>query len=196
MVTITCDSCHRQLSLDETKVPPKETSFPCPMCKAPVAIDGRKFSQPTPSASVITAPQLSQPALIVGLDDAAVRQAAMALGFQPHFIDSFEAAREFLLHEFPPVVFLRPSQISAPPMEQLLELTQLNPVDRRRVFMILVADNIRTFDGNAAFLYGVNLVVATRDLPSIQQIYRDAEIHHRRLYQSLFSLQERGEHRF
>jgi hypothetical protein len=48
--------------------------------------------------------------------------------------------------------------------------------------MVLVADNLRTLDGNAAFLYGVNLVVATKDLPQFPQIYRDAHAYHERLY--------------
>ena len=48
------------------------------------------------------------------------------------------------------------------------------------------AANIETpLDGNAAFLYGVNLVVATKDLPAFSQIYRDAHTYHERLYASM-----------
>jgi len=61
----------------------------------------------------------------------------------------------------------------------------LMPADRRKSFFILVADNLRTLDGNAAFLYGVNLVVAPKDLQSFTQIYKDAYGYHERLYSSM-----------
>ena len=61
----------------------------------------------------------------------------------------------------------------------------LNPVDRRKSFFILVSDNLRTLDGNAAFLYGVNLIVANKDLGNFQQIYRDALGYHDRLYSAM-----------
>jgi hypothetical protein len=45
-----------------------------------------------------------------------------------------------------------------------------------------VAENLRTLDGNAAFLYGVNLVVAKKDLAQFPEIYREAQAAHERLY--------------
>jgi hypothetical protein len=48
-----------------------------------------------------------------------------------------------------------------------------------------VADGLRTLDGNAAFLYGVNLVVASKDLPQFPDIYREAHHAHERLYMSM-----------
>jgi len=61
-------------------------------------------------------------------------------------------------------------------------IISLTPQDRRKSFFILFSDNLRTLDGNAAFLYGVNLVVALKDLGSFQQIYREAFAYHERLY--------------
>ena len=62
------------------------------------------------------------------------------------------------------------------------------PVDRRKSFFILIADNLRTLDGNAAFLYGVNLIVAVKDLPQFPQIYKDAHTYHERLYAAVSSV--------
>ena len=67
-------------------------------------------------------------------------------------------------------------------------IVSLAPVDRRKWFIILFSENLRTFDGNAAFLYGVNLIVSNKDLGSFQQIYRDAFGYHERLYNSLHSV--------
>ena len=46
----------------------------------------------------------------------------------------------------------------------------------------LSESDAKTLDGNAAFLYGVNLIVSQKDLGSFQQIYRDASTYHDRLY--------------
>src|SRR2546427_142553 len=98
MIKIVCTSCQKPLSLDETKLPMKEVTFPCPACKAKLS------------------------------------------------------------------------------------------VDRRKSFFILVSENLRTLDGNAAFLYGVNLIVAQKDLGAFQQIYRDALGYHERLYSAMNSV--------
>jgi hypothetical protein len=80
---------------------------------------------------------------------------------------------------------LNPGQLTAPPLESMQPIIALTSVDRRKSFFILVADNLRTLDGNAAFLYGVNLIVAAKDLGSFAQIYRDAFTYHERLYSAL-----------
>jgi hypothetical protein len=86
------------------------------------------------------------------------------------------------MQEFPQVVVISPVQITPPPLEAMQPIISLTPMDRRKSFFILVSDNLRTLDGNAAFLYGVNLVVAPKDLAQFPQIYREAHAYHERLY--------------
>ncbi len=195
MIKIVCTSCQKPLSLDETKLPMKEVSFPCPVCKVKLTVDRRNLEM----ASAATAPaatEVSPPpetheeddaafgakALIVGNDHPALRQAAKLIGFVPMHFAEARPAREYFMQEFPPVVILHPPQMTQPPLETMAPIVSLAPVDRRKAFFILVADNLRTLDGNAAFLYGVNLVVATKDLGAFQQIYREAFGYHERLY--------------
>lgn len=128
--------------------------------------------------------------MVVGTDDPAVAEACRVIGFEPRHFDDAGAARDYFLQEFPELVFLRPAEMSAPPLAGMLPVTSMNPADRRKAFIILVSDNLRTFDGNAAFLYGVNLVVATKDLSSIKQIYREADQYHRRLYQGMVAAEK------
>src|SRR5262249_28119902 len=104
------------------------------------------------------------------------------IGFVPMHFAEAKQAREYFMQEFPPVVVLHPAQITPPPLEAMAPIVSLTPVDRRKAFFILVAENLRTLDGNAAFLYGVNLIVSTKDLGAFQQIYRDAFGYHERLY--------------
>lgn len=201
MIKIVCTSCQKPLSLDETKLPMKEVSFPCPVCKTKLTVDRRNLEMGAAAAP----PQHVAPeahdvahddarddgesfgakALIVGNDHPALRQAAKLIGCIPLHMPTAQQAREFFVQEYPPVVMLNPAQVTAPPLESMQAIVSLTPADRRKAFFILFAENLRTLDGNAAFLYGVNLVVAFKDLSAFQQIYREAMTYHERLYASL-----------
>lgn len=198
MIKIVCTSCQKPLSLDETKLPmDREVIFPCPVCKTKLTVDRRNLAMGT----AVAAPQPVAPethedghdegdgfgakALIVGNDHPALRQAAKLIGCIPLHMPTAQQAREFFVQEYPAVVMLNPAQITAPPLEAMQPIVALTPADRRKAFFILFADNLRTLDGNAAFLYGVNLVIAFKDLGAFQQIYREALAYHERLYAPL-----------
>ena len=201
MIRITCTSCQKPLSLDETKLPMREVSFPCPVCKAKLTVDRRVMEgaadqtapAPPPPAPAASAShddddhvnEFGEKAVIVGADDAVLRQAAKLVGFLPVYFSEPQRAREFYMQEFPRMVFIHPPQMSAPPLEAMAPIISLVPSDRRKSFFVLVAENLRTLDGNAAFLYGVNLVVAKKDLPQFPDIYREAHAAHERLYASM-----------
>lgn len=199
MIRITCTNCQKPLSLDETKLPMREVTFPCPVCKAKLTVDRREFENaPAAEATPMVQPvaraeadeddhenELGAKALIVGTDNPALRQAAKLVGYLPVFQPDAAKAREFFNQEVPHLVFLNPPQIGAPPLDSMAPIISVVPTDRRKAFFVLVADNLRTLDGNAAFLYGVNLVVASKDLAQFPQIYRDAHAAHERLYASM-----------
>jgi hypothetical protein len=195
MIKIVCTSCQKPLSLDETKLPMKEVTFPCPVCKAKLTVDRRNLpgaDAPPQTEQAMTAemPDNSHPddegfgakAAIVGADSPAIRQALKLIGFMPLYFGTAQAARDFFNQEAPQVIIIHPAQMTPPPLQEYAPIISLLPADRRKTFMILVADSLRTLDGNAAFLYGVNLVVAIKDLPQFPQIYRDAHGYHERLY--------------
>lgn len=192
MIRITCTSCQKPLSLDETKLPMREVTFPCPVCKEKLTVDRRTLE--TPAAAAPAAAQqpdddneneLGEKAVIVGADDAALRNAAKLVGLLPVYIAEPARAREYYMQEFPQMVLIHPPQMSAPPLEAMGPIIGLVPADRRKSFFVLVADGLRTMDGNAAFLYGVNLVVAKKDLGQFPDIVREARAAHERLYASM-----------
>ncbi|HSP35947.1 MAG TPA: hypothetical protein VLU46_16660 [Thermoanaerobaculia bacterium] len=197
MIKITCTSCQKPLSLDETKLPMKEVSFPCPVCKTKLSVDRRNLAGAAPAA---TSPaveaaaddvvenhddEFGAKAYVVGADSPAIRQAAKLVGFMPVVFPTAEQARDRYLQESPQLVFLNPPQITQPPLDTMQPIVGLMPAERRKTFVVLVADNLRTLDGNAAFLYGVNLVVASKDLGTFPQIYKDAHAYHERLYANM-----------
>jgi hypothetical protein len=193
MIRITCTNCQKPLSLDESKLPPREVSFPCPACKAKITVDGSAYAAaaPAPKPAEVDGDdnehenEFGEKAIIVGADDAALRQAAKLVGFLPVFFADPKKAREFYMQEFPQMVFIHPGQMTPPPLDAMGPIISLVPADRRKSFFVLVADNLRTLDGNAAFLYGVNLVLSRKDLPQFPDIYREAHAAHQRLYASM-----------
>ena len=203
MIKITCTSCQKPLSLDETKLPMKEVSFPCPVCKTKLVVDRRKLGGEA-AAPPAAAPQpevvasggdtgeepdeedeFGSKAYIVGNDSATLRQAAKLIGYLPLYFSSAEQARDRYLQEVPSVVIMNPQQMTPPPLESMSPLTNLSTGERRKSFFILVSDQLRTLDGNAAFLYGVNLTVAGKDLNNFSRIFKEAYQFHERLYVSM-----------
>jgi hypothetical protein len=187
---IICTSCQKVLSLDETKLPMKPVLVPCPVCATKLPVDRRNLEMAA-AASETSAPvheeddSFGAKAMIVGNDSPALRQAAKLIGFMPIHIAAPAQARDYFMQEYPPVVMLNPAQITPPPLSDFAPIISLTPIDRRKAFFILFSDNLRTLDGNAAFLYGVNLVVSPKDLGAFQQIYKEAFGYHERLYAPL-----------
>lgn len=194
MVKITCSSCGKQLQIDETKLPMKEVKFPCPHCKAHQFFDRTKSAD---EAAAVPVPVPAVPvdddddddyygkpkAILLGREIPAIRDAVKALGLVPLAFTSPEEARDAYYRDHPKLVVLTPQTMTPPPLAEMAPLTSVSPTDRRRGFFVLVADNLRTLDGNAAFLYGVNLVVATKDVGSFRKVYRDALDFHDKLYE-------------
>jgi len=189
---ITCTSCQKVLSIDETKLPMKPVLVPCPVCETKLPVDRRNLEMAAAAAAPVANAEaqlthedddsFGAKALIVGSDSPALRQAAKLIGFMPVVIAAPAQARDYFMQEYPPVVMLNPAQVTPPPLADFAPIISLTPTDRRKAFFILFSESLRTLDGNAAFLYGVNLVVAPKDLGALQQIYREAFGYHERLY--------------
>jgi hypothetical protein len=200
---IVCTNCQKPLSIDESKLPAdREVSFPCPACKTQLTVDRRQLE--AGGGATAARPQAAAPAeahkhdeehdgfgakaLLVGTDHPGIRHAAKLIGHVPVYMATAGEAREYFNQEFPPIVMLNPAQITPPPLEAMAPIVSVAPIDRRKSFYILFSDNLRTLDGNAAFLYGVNLVVAHKDLGAFPQIFREAWGYHERLYAAMSSV--------
>jgi len=196
MIKIVCTNCQKVLSLDETKLPPnKDFVVPCPVCQTKLPVRRPQTGEaaapahdPSHEGHHDDEDGFGSKALIVGNDAPAIRQAAKLMGTMPVHMAAPQQAREYYMQEFPQVVFLNPAQLTPPPLQDFWPIVSLTPADRRKSFFILVADGLRTLDGNAAFLYGVNLVVAAKDLPQFPQIFKDAHTYHERLYAAMSSV--------
>jgi len=61
-------------------------------------------------------------------------------------------------------------------------ILELNISDRRKVFVVLAANNLRTFDSKAAFLYEVNMVQNLETIDTIAQSLSLGWQYHHDLY--------------
>lgn len=62
------------------------------------------------------------------------------------------------------------------------EIKLLRPAERRRLFLVLIADNVRTMDLHAAFLHNANLVVNPADLDKLPEALGVSLRHYNELY--------------
>ena len=92
------------------------------------------------------------------------------------------AARERALQEPPPLLVYVADAVTKPPYAPLEPLVTLPPRERRRTFAVLVAGNVKTLDGNLAFLYQVNLLLNRQHLAQAPGILYSALRSHQRLY--------------
>lgn len=99
-----------------------------------------------------------------------------------------EEARQWIRdHGVPRLVVWAADTVGDPPLDDMRPLLSLMPSDRRHAFVVLVASNLKSQDGLAAFLYQVNLVIASRDVAGAAGIIYAALDEHRRLYRPLLA---------
>ncbi|HET9765703.1 MAG TPA: hypothetical protein VFS60_02575 [Thermoanaerobaculia bacterium] len=91
-------------------------------------------------------------------------------------------ARERALQEPPPLLVYVADAVTKPPYAPLEPLVALPSRERRRTFAVLVAGNVKTLDGNLAFLYQVNLLLNRQHVAQAPGILYSALRSHQRLY--------------
>ncbi|MCP4901179.1 MAG: hypothetical protein GY906_29770 [bacterium] len=210
-VKISCPHCSRTVSIDASKLPKQRASFGCPGCKGKIVVDPAEFAgDDTPAESKSATPVATThsdnggvgpldlelppgatlpPGVIIGADTAtvaAIRKVVEPYGCELEQLPDAQSARARSQEEVPPLVFYVAGKVTLPPLESLAPITSMAPAERRRTFVVLVGDNVTSLDGRSAFLYLVNVTVATKDVEKIPTIVYSAYDYHNRLYRPLF----------
>ena len=97
------------------------------------------------------------------------------------------AARELALTDPPPLLVYVADAVTKPPYAPLEPLVTIPPRERRRSFVVLVASNVKTLDGNLAFLYQVDLLLNRQHLSQAPGIFHSALRAHHRMYKPFFA---------
>lgn len=72
-------------------------------------------------------------------------------------------------------------------------VTRLNPEARRRIFLILVGEDLKTGDGTQAFVLQADLVVNPKDAGSVEGGLLNAMAERNRVYQAFLEARKRAE---
>ena len=115
------------------------------------------------------APELTELLQLIGMEE--VR----------HLTDLGAACDEALESEVG-ILLVRVDKAAAPPFEALAPIYKLPAEIRRKVFVALLAENVRSLDGQAAFYLRVNCVLSSQEMESFPLKLRRALLHHLRLY--------------
>lgn len=154
---------------------------------ADLLLAGLKQSQP----QVPDAKKWQRRRVLLGLDDVQVRETVRA-ALEPSRYEIFSAdyapeAIEILHESRAEVIVLSPSfdadhQGAA---AMMLYVNSLTPQVRRRTYVILVSQQLRTLDTYLAFANGVNLTVHPEDVSSFQSIFERSVRDFNELYRPL-----------
>jgi len=198
-VSFTCPHCRGKVSVDKTKIvcalPPRATTTmmaPAPSAPEPApaqshADDDLGEADPLPPGAAIP------PGIILGDDPMAIAEIRRRLEGYGCVLDVYpnaEEARAHILMDPPPLVIYVGAAAGAPPYAPLQPITSVPPTERRQVFLLLVAEGLKTLDGNAAFMYQVNLCLNKQEISTVAPtLYSSLDYHHR-LYRNYFEAVE------
>jgi hypothetical protein len=187
-VRIACPGCSKPIVLEKSKLmkedkgepeaPPAEVENEAPPATDPDLEASLESSAPHEVAQHVS-PAMQQP---LGDDRQAALPAGVVYGDDALTVTELSSlftqngavlrpvtaeALEVLAHDdLPELVICVAKKLNGPPCELLAPLRSLPPKVRRDVFVVLIADKLKTLDGSAAFFFEVNMVIAKGDLES------------------------------
>ena len=208
-VAFRCPGCQAKVTVDKRKllaaadaagesVPPSAAAAPAPAptSSRPAAAAATNAAADRSSGPLVVTPESPlemalppgetlPPGFLVAEDAEAGTLLRRALEPYDCILEPFAdaaAARERALQEPPPLLVYVADAVTKPPYAPLEPLVTLPPRERRRTFAVLVAGNVKTLDGNLAFLYQVNLLLNRQHLAQAPAILYAALRSHQRLY--------------
>ncbi len=192
---LTCPACHKNFVVAADRVAADRESAPA-AAQAPAKGGGRDTDAPA-AADAGEMPKL-RPAEKELLSSIVPEAFVADLGQSPpgsltaelerlgmeevrHFT-SLDDALDVLSDTGAGILVVRMDKASAPPCVPLEPLERLSYAERRRTFVVLVADNVKSLDGQVAFYLQVNCLINAQDAGRFAPLVRRALLHHLRLY--------------
>jgi predicted Zn finger-like uncharacterized protein len=214
-VQVQCSQCATPIRIDDAKVPDRPFKLKCPRCQAVLSLPGRAPSPPEAPAAenpaAPPAPRVQEPLgpealareerLREGHNDAIValptpvpllEQALHKLGFNVDTAEDIEEGTRLLEQGVYEVAVTSPGFAEPGRPEALAQrILRLSPDTRRRVFVILVGDQLRTGDGTQAWTLQADLVINPADAARSENFIRSTMAEKKRLYQAFLDARRR-----
>jgi len=193
---ITCSHCQRTLTLPDEKVPAQPFALTCPGCQAriqvdPAAVPGVGELQFEPLVAVRELDKelldaLYPAAALVLLTPAAAEPYEAGLRLlgmgEIQKLDDLAAAAEAVIDGDFAILLIVMDRATAPPCKALEPLYALPLPVRRRTFIALAAENVRSLDGQTAFYLQVHCLLSTREIAKFPVYLQRALLYHLRRY--------------
>lgn len=194
---LTCPGCQNRIQVDPTEPAAEFSAVPAALdAPVPAALDAAPGTGGEVQFEPLLAMRDPDKDLLDGIYPVAAVVALGAAAAPPfeaglrhlgmkdvyHFSDLSTATQELLEHNFSILVILI-DRATAPPFEPLKPLYELPLSIRRDTFVVLVADNVRSLDGQTAFYLQLNCLVATQEIALFPQHVQRALLFHLRHYQ-------------
>ncbi len=198
---VTCQHCGKALNIAADKAPPRPFQLTCPGCQKKFVVAADRVAadraETAPAAGSDEMPRLRRAdrellgsivpeAYLVDLGTAPI--AGLAAGLERigmeevRRFDSLDNALDALADSGAGILVIRMDKASTPPCAPLEPLERLSYAERRRTFVVLVANNVKSLDGQVAFFLQVNCLINAQDAGRFSALVRRALLHHLRLY--------------
>jgi predicted Zn finger-like uncharacterized protein len=214
-----CPQCSQRIVVDDAKAPDKPFSVKCPKCQSLVRFPGRTAAS-APAEEVASAegpavessPEVlaqlrkelggdsSKPKgqVLVALTDralaGALAQPLTRLGYIADALDNPEEGGRMLEQGYYDVIITNRTATIPGRNETLYQrITRLSPEARRRLFLILVGDDVKTGDGQQAFVWQADLLINPRDAGNVESVLLNGISERARLYQVFLDARRRYE---
>ncbi len=194
---LSCPSCNHRQQVDPVNLPTTGTP---PTSAAPQNNGAEEVEEIDPGPDgfvpmpalrpqdVALLRELYPDGLIVNLTQGPAYQLTAGLRLigvqQVQHLTDLESACETMAETEIGLLLIVMDKASAPPCAPLEPLHKL-PMDiRRRTFVVLMAENVRSLDGQVAFFLQVNCLINSQDISRMPISIRRALLHHLRLYRA------------
>lgn len=217
----TCPQCSNRINFDDARAPERPFSVKCPKCQSPVRFPGRTPAAPAPTPPPAAAPSRPSPEVgsealaqlrrevgasesgrgaaaqvLVAVPDRAVAGAlTLPLTRLGHTIEMLDTPEEGgrLLEQGAYGIVITTRNAAVPGKSETLyqRVCRLNPDARRRIFMILVGEDLKTGDGTQAFVLQADFVVNPRDAGVAEGPLLNSMAERNRVYQAFLDARKR-----
>ena len=206
---VTCDACGAAFKIPDEKLPPNQVvSITCPKCKGKIKVDTKKPDKDIVSGETDEFEQDSSPlelfeegtrlALVLNGDDGQIKDISSALeklSYKPIVAPSIQDAMGKLrLHHFDLIILsdgFGGQNLEGSPVTHYLN--HLSMSVRRKIFLALVSDKLKTMDNMMALTLSANLVINPADLSKLRLILNKAIPDHEKFYKIFMdTLKEAG----
>lgn len=203
--SLTCPGCQNKITVDPTSSGDAALAAPEPAAtpaEAPVQAPQEELSatgghlRSLRSHEMELMELMTPLAFVVDLDgapDASVDAQLKLAGIKEiRHVQNLAEAVDRVEEQEAGLLVLRMDKAPAPPCEPLDPLYRMPAGARRKTFVALIADNVRTLDGQVAFYLQVNCLINAQELGGMAVPLRRALLFHLKHYRHWWDTQDRN----